>query len=157
MNQMIFFLVILSSSTGNNEQPTDLAVCTAKGHEDDEDFAVVQNDRTRSNVHKQKYRKIHFHIIRNFCTVGMIKHTSTGCPESLLSLHPCRYLKSNWTQHWLMCCSRLGFEQSRLLCLQRCLPTSSVLCFLTKARFPECASVLTDANWSLCISFTERG
>lgn len=105
----------------------------------------------------QKDRKIHFHTIRNFCTVGMIKHTSTGCPESLLSLHPWRYLKSDWTQHWLMCCSRLGFEQSRLLCLQRCLPTSSVLCFLSKARFPECASVLTDANWSLCISFTERG
>lgn len=97
----------------------------------------------------QKDRKIHFHIIRNFCTVGMIKHTSTGCPESLLSLHPWRCLKSDWTQHWLMCCSRLGFEQSRLLCLQRCLPTSSVLCFLSKARFPECASVLTDANWSL--------
>ena len=89
-------------------------------------FLVVPSDRTRSNGHKLKHRRIHLSIRKHFFTVQVTKHL-TGCREAVESPSVVIFksrldmVLSNWL--WVALLKQGGWTRY----LQRFLPTSTPL------------------------------
>jgi len=66
-------------------------------------FSVVLSDRTGDNGHKQKHRKFHLDMRKNFFTLR-VTDTGTGCPGRLRILLIWRYSKPAWTRSCAACC-----------------------------------------------------
>lgn len=93
-------------------------------------FPVVPNDRSRANGHKVKLGRFPPNSRKQF-SLWQWPSPGTGCPVRLWSLHPWRYSKT-WTWSQAASC-----RQTCLIWgvgpdgLQRSLPTSIILLFLS--------------------------
>jgi len=68
-------------------------------------YSVVPSDRTRGNGHKLKQRKVQLNMRKNFFTLRVTEHWSTGagCPGRLWSLLLWKYSRPAWTRSCAAC------------------------------------------------------
>lgn len=63
--------------------------------------AILSGAMTRQEAMGSDWNmKFHLNMEKHCNSMKVIKQTATNCPETLWSLHPCRYLKANWAQSW---------------------------------------------------------